>query len=128
MASTTIADYQVIRDGVLELDVGFNDVGDFTFVVPSDIHLGTSSRRKAILNFNLRPVEDAKLTVKFNGVNLMTERFFSASHTRMHQETFDIGTALQATANMPSNAVVQFIVNAGKIRFSDIVFWYQINR
>ena len=129
MPSTTIADYQVLRDSAFELDSQLNDVETFTFSVPDDLHLSTSGQRKAVLNFNLRPVQDSQVTVRFHTTNVMLIRPFSRSHTRMHQEVFDIGRVLSTGGGVPSNgAQVLFNVPSGSVIFSDVVIWYQINR
>ncbi len=129
MPSTTIADYQVLRDGNFTLDSGHNDVETFNFTVPDDLHRSTQTKRRAILNFVMRPVEDSKITVQLHRTDVMLRRSFSASHTRMHQEVFDINHALSTDGGVPaSGAEVMFNVPSGKVVFSDVVIWYQIDR
>ncbi|MEM7472674.1 MAG: hypothetical protein AAF340_15095 [Pseudomonadota bacterium] len=128
MPSTSIADYQVIRDGTFTLQDSTNDVETFTFAVPDDLNRSTSGARKSVLTFNMRPEQDSRVTVRMHTTNIMTNRSFSQSHTRMHQETFDIDAILSTGGGVPSEgARVQFIA-VGKVTFSDVVIWYQINR
>ena len=129
MPSTTIADYQVLRDASFTLEDGHNDVEFFNFTVPDDLHQGTSGQRKAILTFVLRPAERSEVTVQLHGTDIMLRRPFSASHTRMHQEVFDINHALTSGGGVPDvGARVMFNVPVGKVIFSDVVIWYQIDR
>jgi hypothetical protein len=129
MPSTTIADYQVLRDGTFTLDSGLNDVETFTFSVPDDLHSATSGQRKAVLTFNLRPTRDSEVTVRLHTTNIMLVRDFSRSHTRMHQEVFDINQILNTGGGVPAaGAQVLFNVPSGRVIFSDVVIWYQIDR
>jgi len=104
-------------------------VRTFTFVVPDDLHRSPSDARKAVLTFNLRPTADSEVTVRMHTSDIMLRRFFSQSHTRMHQEVFDIDAILSTGGGVPNaGAQVLFNVPSGQVDFSDVVIWYQINR
>lgn len=133
MPSTSLADYQVLRDTGFTLDA--NGPGDnsqsFTFDVPDDLTTSTSGARKAIVTFKLRPVENSGVRMRFHGAELF-DRNFDRSITRMHCETFDIGEILLQDFGQGSSlpTSTQFVVEvlSGRVVFSDIVIWYQINR
>ncbi len=131
MASTTIADYQVLRDSRFTLDTGGDFSREFTFDVPDDIHGATGGARKAIISFNFRPLETSRLRILFRASEVL-DTTFDISHTRMHQEVFDIGSLLFQDFGSgifrPDTVPVEFRVSPGKCRISDVVIWYQIER
>ncbi|MEM8571878.1 MAG: hypothetical protein AAGG56_13375 [Pseudomonadota bacterium] len=129
MPSTTITDYQVLRDGRFTLDSGLNDVETLTFAVPDDLHLSTSGARKAVLMFKLEPQLDSQVTVRLHGGLILSNMSFPESVRHAHHETFDIAALLTPLSSVPAQgAEVLFNVPSGRVQFSDIVIWYQINR
>lgn len=133
MPSTSLADYQVLSDTDFTLDA--NGPGDdsqsFTFDVPDDLTTSTSGARKAVVTFKFRPIEDSQIRMEFQGAELF-DIDFDRSITRMHCETFDIGGILEQDLGQPGGlpTLAQFVVEvvSGRVRFGDIVIWYQINR
>ncbi len=133
MPSTSLADYQVLSDTDSTLDA--NGPGDdsqsFTFDVPDDLTTSTSGARKAIVTFKFRPIEDSQIRMQFHGAELFDINF-DRSITRMHCETFDIGEILLQDFGQGSSlpTSTQFVVEvvSGRVKFGDIVVWYQINR
>jgi len=133
MASTSVADYQVLRDGAVTLQRNFGNSPGVPerlhedFVVPSDINKSTSGARKAIFAFKIRPDQDSEFRIVFNGV-VVLDASLDKSHTRTFWETFDIGSAVDHAPLQNGKAPVQIIMDTGRAVFSDIIVWYQINR
>ncbi|MGC3940108.1 hypothetical protein ACOTTU_20080 [Roseobacter sp. EG26] len=132
MASTSLADYQVLMDGskTVEYDLTnptYPRAIDDTFIWPSDLHISSGARRP-ILMFNIRPYTDVEFDVFLNTRFIAVDMDFNASHTRSHSEVFSFSSPL--AAGIPNNNRVAFRINMkkGRARFSDIVIWYQINR
>ena len=133
MPTTTITDYQVLRDSNFTIsrltivDNEFPQSKTFDFDIPSDLHLTNSTRRHASLAFKMRPLVDTKLTVRVNH-NKLFENTFDASHTRAYWETFSMKSVLGSDANTASDVPVSFFCNTGRIVISDVILWYQIDR
>ncbi len=129
MASTTLADYQVLRDGTITLDASTsNRETTFNFTVPSDFAFEEGSR-KPILAYKVRVYEDNtafKVFVNFREVISVSD--LDTSHTRGLWEAFSAKTAFPDGSSFSNPVPVRIVVSRGKIRFSDVVLSYQIRR
>ena len=120
----TIADYLVIRDGSFELLDGETAFSQ-SFTMPSDLVPGTA-RAKAILAYKAWPPQvdpfaaTADLTIRVNGNQIGTFAI-ELDTVRGLWETFP-ATILNAgsAANF-----VQYSCQAGRIRISDVILWFQ---
>jgi hypothetical protein len=127
MPSTTICDYQVLIDGAFTLDAATNNrERTLHFEVPDDFAFGTGPRN-LILAFKVAPMQDT--VFKF----LLNEREIASfnldkSHTRTMWETFPGTTPFPEGASFQNPAPMRLIVSQGKVRFEDVVMWYQIRR
>ena len=129
MASTTIADYQVLSDGSFTLDTvqgGSPNEATLNFEVPSDFAF-ESGVRKPILTFNILPFEDSNFKVFLNHREVASFNF-DKSHTRGHQEAFSATTAFPNGSSFSNPVPLRIFLSSGKIRLSDVVVWYQIKR
>ena len=125
MASTTIADYQVLVDGTFALGGNVTDK-TLTFEVPSDF-AREAGVRKPILAFKVRPDEDSVLKVSVNHHEIASFDF-DRSHTRGYWETWSAKTAFPEGQSFQTQTPVRFFLQAGKVVLSDVVIWYQIQR
>lgn len=129
MASTTIADYQVLSDGSIVLDTAYGGSPNETtlnFEVPSDFAF-ESGVRKPILTFNILPFEDSSFKVFLNHREIASFNF-DKSHTRGHQEAFSATAAFPNGSSFANPAPLRIFLSSGKIRLSDVIVWYQIKR
>ena len=125
------SDYQVLRDAEIRLEDGEKE--QFQFKVPNAFHYPSAVRNHGLLGFNIRPAEAGRLTVKAIGsgpTTVMSNRSFSKSHTRMHQEAFDLDAIVSATNNGIGQPIgfllIEFSVRDGPLILSDIVIHYKI--
>lgn len=126
MASTTIADYQVLRDSKFTLEE--QDTQQLKFQIPSDFAI-ESGARQPILTFKILPFEDnTAFKVYVNDREVIHQANVSKSHTRGWSESFSAKTAFPEGASFPTNNKVEVRVTRGKAQFSDVVIWYQIRR
>jgi len=91
-ATNSFADYQVIRDGSITLDAGASsDPSEETlkFLVPSNMVISNSRVRRPILAFKMRPIENSRLFVSFDSVEIL-DTSFDASHTRTYWEAVNL--------------------------------------
>ncbi len=127
MASTTIADYQVLTDSNFTLSTQLNDSDPkskvLTFKFPSDFNQNQGTARRPILAFKVRPFLDCDLTVFLDDREIM-QTSFDKSHTRGYWEAFTTQN-FQRTNNQSE---VKFIITQGRVRFGDVIIWYQIRR
>lgn len=131
MVNIIASDYQVLRDGTLQLDD--RETQQYTFQVQTGFHYSGALRNQAILSFNIRPANAGRLTVRAIGSGATTfvnRRFFSQSHTRMHQETFDLDGIISATNQSVGEPIgslpIEFRAEDGPLILSDIVIHYKI--
>jgi len=126
MPSTTIADYQVLKDAQFTLEE--QDAYTMKFQVPSDFAV-ESGARQPILAFKLLPLQDnTAFKVYVNDRQVITQANISQSHTRGWWESFSARTAFPHNAPFPTDNTVEIRVTNGKAQFSDVVIWYQIRR
>ena len=131
MTNIVASDYQVLRDSELRLD-------DFErhqmeFDMQNAFHYSTALRNHGLLTFNIRPAESGRLTALAIGsgpVMIMNRRSFSKSHTRMHQEAFNLDAIVSATSDSIGQTIgslrIEFRAEDGPLILSDIVVHYKI--
>lgn len=131
MVNIIASDYQVLRDGELRLDDGESQ--QLEFDIQNAFHYSTALRNHGLLTFNIRPAESGRLTVRAVGsgpATIMNRRTFSQSHTRMHQEAFNLDAIVSATnqsIGQPIGALlIEFRAQDGPLILSDIVIHYKI--
>jgi hypothetical protein len=131
MVNIIASDYQVLRDGNLRLDDG--DRHQLTFDMQNAFHYSTALRDHGLLTFNIRPAESGRLTVVAIGsgpVTIMNRTSFSKSHTRMHQEAFNLDAIVAATSDSIGEPIgslqIEFRAEDGPLNLSDIVIHYKI--
>jgi hypothetical protein len=125
--TTSVVDYQVLLDGEITLDAStaFRET-TFEFTVPSDFVM-TSSSRQPILAFKARPFENSDFKVFLNHREVLSTDL-DASHTRLYWEVISASTAFPEGASFNNPAPLRFILNSGRMRISDMVIWYQVDR
>ncbi|MEM7132384.1 MAG: hypothetical protein AAF702_39140 [Chloroflexota bacterium] len=129
MASTTIADYQVLRDGGFVIDANYGgspNTRTFNFDVPPDF-LFASGSRKPMICFKVRPDQDSSFKIRMNHREIASFKL-DQSHTRGYWETFNASQAFPEGAGFSDPTPVEFYISSGKIVVSDVVLWYQIKR
>lgn len=131
MPSIIASDYQVLRDG--DFEFGDGERHQFNFRVPDAFHFSTALRNHGLLTFNIRPVDSARLTAIAIGsgpVTILNRTFFSKSHTRMHQEAFNLDAIVSETNDSIGQAIgnllIEFRAEDGPLILSDIVIHYKI--
>jgi hypothetical protein len=125
------SDYQVLRDG--ELRLGDGESQQLSFYLQNAFHYSTALRNHGVLNFNIRPANGGRLTVRVNGSGpstIINRRYYSESHTRMHQEAFNldaiVAAQLQATGSDLGSFPIEFRAEDGPLILSDIVIHYKV--
>ena len=127
MASTTLCDYQVLSDRAFTLDAATNDhEKTLYFQMPPDFHFGTGSR-KPVLAFKAAMFNDSTIKVRWNHREVATFSL-DKSHTRGIWEAIHAPDAFPNNSCAPGAVPLLFIVTRGKVKFSDVIMWYQINR
>ncbi len=128
MAKTTsVADYQVLFAGqkILNANIGTEKEITFNFTVPSDlIHTGVS--RQPIFAFKARPFEDSKIEIILNGTPVVPSVSLDKSLTRIFWEVISFDPALSGSHG--TTVDFRFLLLEGKLRVSDVVLWYQVNK
>ena len=131
MPNIIASDYQVLRDGELRLDDGERHRLDFD--MQNAFHYSTALRNHGLLTFNIRPAESGQLTVRAIGSGpstIMNRTTFSKSHTRMHQEAFNLDAIVAATSDSIGEPIgtlgIEFQGKDGPLILSDIVIHYKI--
>jgi len=131
MPNIIASDYQVLHDGELRIDDG--ERHRLRFVMQNAFHYSASSLNHGLLAFNIRPAGTGKLTVRAIGSGpevVMSNRTFSKSHTRMHQEAFDLDAIVAATNHSIGEPIgsllIEFQGKDGPLILSDIVIHYKI--
>lgn len=131
MPNIIASDYQVLRDGGLRLDDG--DSHPLTFDMQNAFHYSTALRNHGVLTFNIRPAQAGRLTVRAIGsgpVTIINRALFSKSHTRMHQEAFNLDAIVAATSDSIGEPIgtlnIEFSAEDGPLILSDIVIHYKI--
>ena len=131
MPTIIASDYQVLRDGSFSFDDG--DREQWPFSVPNAFHYSTALRNHGLLTFNIRPAESGRLTVVAIGSGpstIINRRTFSQSHTRMHQEAFNLDAIVAATNTSIGEPIgsllIEFRAEDGPLILSDIVIHYKI--
>lgn len=131
MPNIIASDYQVLRDGELRLEDG--ERHQLEFDMQNAFHYSTAQRNHGLLTFNIRPAGSGRLTVVAIGsgpVTIMNRRTFSQSHTRMHQEAFNLDAIVAATSDSIGQTIgtlrMEFRAEDGPLILSDIVIHYKI--
>jgi hypothetical protein len=131
MPNIIASDYQVLRDSDLRLDDG--DRHQLVFDMQNAFHYSTALRNHGLLTFNIRPANSGRLTVAAIGsgpATIMNRRTFSQSHTRMHQEAFNLDAIVSATSTSIGEPIgslrIEFRAEDGPLILSDIVIHYKI--
>lgn len=127
MRSTTLCDYQVLRDSTFTLDPGAGATeATLSFEMPPDFFFGDGPRMP-IMSFAYRTTESGRLEVDVNHREVISVNFSSAK-TRSFNEPFRAQTAFPEGANIPSDVPVRFRLNRGRIIVSNVILFYQIKR
>lgn len=131
MTTLVGSNYQVLRDTELRLEDGESQ--QLRFKVPNAFFYSSAMRNHGLLAFNIRPADTGRLTVTAIGsgpATVMSQRLFSKSHTRMHQEAFDLDAIVAATNTSIGDPIgslmIEFAVTDGPLILSDIVVHYKI--
>ena len=131
MVNIIASDYQVLRDGELRMNDG--DIKTFPFHIQNAFHFSGALRNHGVISFNIRPANSGRLTVRVNSngpSTIINRRFFSASHTRMHQEAFDLDAIVAAQFDSAGTNIgsfpIEFRAEDGPLILSDIVLHYKI--
>ena len=131
MPDIIASDYQVLRDGDIRLNDG--DREQFSFRVQDGFLYSTALRNHGVLTFNIRPVNTGSLTVKAIGsgpTTIMNHVTFSKSHTRMHQEAFNLDKIVsdtnQSIGTPIGSLLIEFQADDGPLILSDIVVHYKV--
>ena len=126
MASTSVADYQVLSDGSFTLED--YDSQTLALEVPSDFVM-ESGVRQPIMAFKILPFnDDTAFKVYVNDREVISQTGMDKSLTRGWWESFSAKTAFPENVSHPKANSVKFQVTRGKAQFSDVVLWYQIKR
>ena len=128
--TTSVADYQVLLGSQFTLDASKNK----TILAPPDIHtfhvpidmITTGSSRQPILAFKARPFEDSAFLVTLNGEPLFSATLL-AGHTFGYWQVLSNFGAVLAPSS-PTESEFKFILTEGRLRVSDVVLWYQVNK
>lgn len=127
MASTTLADYQVLTDGSFTLDASSSTrEKTLSFTVPSDLAIESGSRQPVIA-FKVRPDEDSTFKILMNNREVASFNL-DKSHTRCYWEPISATTAFPNGSSFSNPVPVKFIVRSGRVLLSDVIVWYQIKR
>ncbi len=131
MVNIIASDYQVLRDSELRLNDGERQ--QLSFDMQNAFHYSTALRNHGLLTFNIRPAASGRLTVGAIGsgpTSIMNRRTFSKSHTRMHQEAFNLDAIVSATNDSIGEPIgsllIEFRAEDGPLILSDIVIHYKI--
>jgi hypothetical protein len=131
MPNIIASDYQVLRDSELRLDDG--DRHQLEFDMQNAFHYSTALRNHGLLSFNIRPANTGRLSVVAIGsgpVTIINRTTFSKSHTRMHQEAFNLDAIVSATNDSIGQPIgslrIEFRAESGPLILSDIVIHYKI--
>lgn len=131
MPNIIASDYQVLRDGELRLED--SERHQLQFDMQNAFHYSNAQRNHGLLTFNIRPAGSGRLTVVAIGsgpVTIMNRRTFSQSHTRMHQEAFNLDAIVAATSDSIGQTIgtlrMEFRAEDGPLILSDIVIHYKI--
>lgn len=127
MASTTLTDYQVLRDTPFTLDAATNEREiTLNFEVPTDFEFGTTARRP-MLAFMMHPLQDTRFRVFLNAREI-AEHTFDRGNNRGMWEVFSAATPFPEGASFQNPVPLRIIAAEGRVRFSDVVMWYQVDR
>ncbi|AXI47182.1 hypothetical protein C1J03_14870 [Sulfitobacter sp. SK012] len=131
MPNVIASDYQVLRDSELRLEDG--ESHQLQFDMQNAFHYSTALRNHGLLTFNIRPAGSGRLTARAIGsgpVTIMNRTSFSKSHTRMHQEAFNLDAIVSATSASIGQTIgslrIEFRAEDGPLILSDIVIHYKI--
>lgn len=125
MPSTSLCDYQVLRDAQFTLDAATNNHEEnLSFINPDDIFLGDGPRMP-ILSFAYRAHEDCRIKIWVNSREVI-EVSFGKAKTRTFMEPFRAATAFPQGSTIPAQVPVRFIVDRGKATISNVILFYQV--
>lgn len=127
------SDYQVLRDSEITLGEGAKRRAQFQWFVPEHFLFGTERRDAAVLSFNIRTPDFAKLTVKAIGngpTTILNGTGFAEGFTRTYQEAFDLAGIVSETGDVIGTPIgsllIEFSVEDGPAVLSDIVIHSKI--
>jgi hypothetical protein len=124
MAIKTLADYQVIFHGAFTLDdTGNKNEKTLGFTVPSDF-LFDSGSAKPILAFHASPIEETKFKVFVNHSEIFTWHLLKDVVKGMWSP-FPANIPFPEGSSIPNPVPVRIIVSSGKIKFENVIIWYQ---
>ena len=114
-----IADYSVISDNKVALQIGGDIDHDFNFTLPVGAHLGSRSVLAFMLDTKSDP-DDLRFHVEINGTNVFNARFNSDVFQPLH-EVIGANVLRHGTNN------INFVVDSGDgvAEISDVVLWWQ---
>ena len=125
--TTSVVDYQVLLDGDITLDASTNlREANFEFTVPTDFVISGGSRQP-ILAFKARPFENSDFKIWLNNREILSTDL-DESHTRIYWEVISASTAFPEGASFNNPAPLRFILTSGRMRISDMVMWYQVDK
>lgn len=128
MPSTTLCDYQVLRDSAFTLDASTSTNREITlgWVMPDDFEHDDGAR-SPILAYRVHPRQDCRYSMFFNGRPLF-EQSFDQGNNRGMWEVFQASTPFPEGASVPNPVPLRIVIAQGRCTFSDVVVWYQIRR
>jgi hypothetical protein len=118
--AATVADYAVLSDSIVTLEIGHDIDHTFPFTLPSNLNRDLSA--VMTLQMEAEKPSSLKWQMDVNGTVIMT---FTHSTDRFCaiQEVFGAGI-LKVGAN---NATVKVLSGSGQLKVSDIVALFQVN-
>jgi hypothetical protein len=124
MAIKTLADYQVIFDGAFTLDeIGNKNEKNLGFTLPSDFLFDSGSARP-ILAFHASPIEETKFKVFVNHSQILSWHLLKDVVKGMWSP-FPANIPFPEGSSIPNPVPVRIIVSSGKIKFENVIIWYQ---
>jgi len=126
MRSTTLCDYQVLRDSSFTLDPGNGKTEETVhFERPLDMFHGDGSRMP-ILSFAYRTVESGRLEIDVNHREVISVNF-GTSKTRTYNEPFRAQTAFPQGSSSLAQVPVKFRTQSATIVISTVILFYQVD-
>ncbi|MEY1557386.1 hypothetical protein AB3Y40_17300 [Yoonia sp. R2331] len=128
MQSTTLCDYQVLRDTPFTLDAESSPASErtFHFTMPPDLELG-DGLRQPILSFAANVQKAASFRIFLNAREIITFNMGKAK-TRSMLEPFNAQTAFPEGSSAPAQVPLRILMQRGKIGFQNLILFYQIRR
>lgn len=124
MASTSLCDYQILRDSPFTLDAATNDhERSFDFALPSDMRLSDGSRAP-ILSFAARVHARTRVQFFLNTREIV-EFDLGKSKTRSLLEPFRSTDAFFGDVASPLQ--LRVLANTGRVTLQNLIIFYQVD-